>query len=74
MLAMVPGCFCQYRGIQSGRHRTWELLAHEDVSAIAPDLASEDALSALRTIYPPETASSGVLAFAIKPGGVSTGS
>ena len=49
-------------------------MAHEDVSAIAPDLASEDVLNALRAIYPPETASSGVVAFAIKPGGVSTGS
>jgi ASC-1-like (ASCH) protein len=49
-----------------------ELLAHEDASAIAPDLAPEDLLNALRTIYPPEKESSGVVALEIKPGGVAT--
>ena len=45
-----------------------------DVGAFGPDSWSEGLLSALRTIYPPETASPVVVALATKPGGVSTGS
>ena len=72
---MVPGCFCQYCGNQIGRHRTLRSCwPHEDASAIAPDLASEDLLNALRATYPPDKESSGVAALEIKPGGVATDS
>jgi hypothetical protein len=49
-------------------------LSRTDVSAFGPDSWSEDLLSALRAIYPPETASSGVVASAIEPAAPSTGS
>ncbi len=45
------------------RYRSFEeLLAAEDPSAIAPDLAPEDLLQALREIYPPEKEALGVIA------------
>jgi ASC-1-like (ASCH) protein len=43
------------------------LLAAEDSTAIAPDLALEDLLPALRSIYPAEKESLGVVALEIVP-------
>ena len=44
-----------------------DLLAHEDLQAIAPDLPAAELLSALRSIYPPEKESLGVIALEISP-------
>lgn len=43
------------------------LLAHEPPAAIAPDVASEELLSQLRAIYPPEKEALGVVALEIEP-------
>jgi ASC-1-like (ASCH) protein len=43
-----------------------ELLAHENPAAIAPDLAPEDVLPALRALYPPEKEALGVVALEIE--------
>jgi ASC-1-like (ASCH) protein len=51
-----------------GRYASFEeLLAHEDPAAIAPGLAAEALLSALRSIYPPEKEELGVIALEIEP-------
>jgi ASC-1-like (ASCH) protein len=46
-----------------------ELLLHEDETAIAPDTRPEELLSALRTIYPADKESLGVVALEIVPEG-----
>ena len=51
-----------------GRYASFvELLAHEDPRTIAPDLAPEQLLPSMRSIYPAEKESMGVLAFEIAP-------
>jgi ASC-1-like (ASCH) protein len=51
-----------------GRYATFdELLMHEDPAAIAPDLAREQLLDALRTLYSPEKEALGVVAIEIVP-------
>jgi ASC-1-like (ASCH) protein len=44
-----------------------ELLAHEDATAIAPDVPPGQLLEKLRAIYPPEKEALGVVALEIKP-------
>jgi ASC-1-like (ASCH) protein len=44
-----------------------ELLAHEDATAIAPDVPAGQLLEGLRAIYPPEKEALGVVALEIKP-------
>ena len=54
--------------IRIGRYENFEeLLQHESSLAIAPDIASEDLLSRIREIYPPEKEALGVVALEIKP-------
>lgn len=43
------------------------LLAHEDATAIAPDVPSEQLLDKLRAIYPPEKEALGAVALEIEP-------
>jgi len=51
-----------------GHYASFEaLLAAEDASAIAPDVAPEDLMTALRAIYPPEKTKLGVVALEIQP-------
>jgi ASC-1-like (ASCH) protein len=51
-----------------GRYASFEeLIAHEDPSAIAPDLNPEDLLGALRALYPAEKEALGVIALEISP-------
>ena len=51
-----------------GRYASFEeLLAHEDPTAIAPDLAAGELLTALRRIYPAEKEALGVVALEIIP-------
>jgi len=52
------------------RYATFEeLLAGEDVAAIAPDIPPGDLLVALREIYPPEKEAMAVIALEVEPGG-----
>jgi ASC-1-like (ASCH) protein len=44
-----------------------ELLAHEDIARIAPDLTAEVLLSTLRTLYPPIKEALGAIALEIEP-------
>ncbi len=44
-----------------------EMLAHEDSTAIAPDLPSDRLPEALRAIYPPDKEALGVIALEIVP-------
>ena len=44
-----------------------ELLAHEDATAIAPDVPPGQLLEGLHAIYPPEKEALGVVALEIKP-------
>jgi ASC-1-like (ASCH) protein len=44
-----------------------ELLLHEDETAIAPDTRPEELLSVLRTIYPADKESLGVVALEVVP-------
>ena len=44
-----------------------KLLAGEAAPAIAPDLAPEELLSALKALYPPEKEALGVVALEIEP-------
>lgn len=51
-----------------GRYASWtELLANEPIEAIAPGLAPEQLLDALREIYPPDKEALGVVALEIAP-------
>jgi ASC-1-like (ASCH) protein len=50
----------QYPGFES-------LLAAEDAATIAPDLPSEEVLSVLRNLYPPEKEELGAVALEIEP-------
>jgi ASC-1-like (ASCH) protein len=51
-----------------GRYASFEeLLAHEDATAIAPDVPPGQLLERLRVIYPPEKEALGVVALEIKP-------
>ena len=51
-----------------GRYASFEeLLAHEDVASIAPDVPPGQLLEGLRAIYPPEKEALGVVALEIKP-------
>lgn len=43
------------------------LLAHEDPTQIAPDLAPEALLTAVRSIYPPEKEALGAVALQLEP-------
>ncbi len=43
------------------------LLAAEDASAIAPDVALEDLRTALRAMYPPQKTKLGIVALEIQP-------
>jgi ASC-1-like (ASCH) protein len=53
-----------------GRYASFEeLLAHEDATAIAPDVPPGQLLERLRVIYPPEKEALGVVALEIKPEG-----
>ena len=50
-----------------GRYASFEeLLAHEDATAIAPDVPPGQLLERLRAIYPPEKEALGVVALEIK--------
>ena len=50
-----------------GLYRSFEeLLAAEDAAAMAPDLAAEALLPALREIYPPEKEALGVIALELE--------
>lgn len=51
-----------------GRYADFEeLLAHEDTTAIAPDVPPEQLLDKLRAIYPPEKEALGAMALEIEP-------
>jgi HAD superfamily hydrolase (TIGR01662 family) len=51
-----------------GRYSSFEeLLAHEDATAIAPDLSADELLGALRELYPSEKESMGVVALEVAP-------
>lgn len=51
-----------------GSYASFEaLLAAEDASVIAPDVAPEDLMTALCAIYPPEKTKLGILALEIQP-------
>lgn len=53
-----------------GRYASFEeLLAREDAAAIAPGVAPEELLAAMRAIYPPQKESLGVVALEIEPEG-----
>ncbi len=53
-----------------GRYASFdELLAHEDPTAIAPDLPAAELPGALRAIYPPDKEALGVVALEIAPEG-----
>jgi ASC-1-like (ASCH) protein len=50
-----------------GRYATFaELLANEDLNAIAPDLPAEELLPALRSMYPPEKEALGAVALEVE--------
>jgi ASC-1-like (ASCH) protein len=51
------GCYASFK----------ELLAHEDATAIAPDVPPGQLLEGLRAIYPPEKEALGVVALEIEP-------
>ena len=51
-----------------GRYASFEeLLAHENVASIAPDVPPEELLERLRAIYPQEKEALGVVALEIEP-------
>jgi ASC-1-like (ASCH) protein len=57
-----------YRIERIGRYENFEeLLANEELNAIAPGLTYEQLLKALGKIYPPEKEALGVIALVIRP-------
>ena len=58
----------QYIIHRIGRYADFEaLLAHEDATAIAPDIPAGELLERMRAIYPPDKEALGVIALEIAP-------